>query len=99
MPNAAVSIQTVQAARYCAQLLSHWKHHGPVVNETAAGIVMVFGQTSYTIELGADALTISIEAADFPALSKAKLAIEGHINRFGFRESSSFSWNWRQLEV
>ena len=99
MPNATVSIRTAQATRYCAQLLSHWKHHGPVVNETAAGVVMAFGQTSYTIEPNTDALTITIVAADVTSLSKGKAAIEEHINRFGFRESSSFVWDWRQPEA
>jgi hypothetical protein len=99
MTNATVSIQTAQATRYSAQLLSHWKHHSPVLNETETGIVMAFGQTSYTIEPNADALTITIEAADVPSLRKARLAIEEHINRFGFRESSTFAWNWRQTEV
>lgn len=95
MVRSEVSIETLRAARYSSQLISHWKHHSPIIRETATGTMMTFGSTKYIIEPKADALSISIEAFDPVSLDKAKLAIEEHIDRFGFRELP-FAWNWLQ---
>ena len=62
---------------------------------SATGIV-AFGHAGYKIEPNADALTTTIDAANVPSLSKANLAMEEHINHFGFRESATFFWNRRE---
>jgi hypothetical protein len=91
---AQVSIRTPFAGRYAAQLVSHWKHHNPVLDVTGPVTTMRFGATTYVVEPDTEALSIRIETADSIALEKAQRAIEEHIDRFGFREKQGFDWTW-----
>jgi hypothetical protein len=88
---AQARIATTQGQRTMTQLCKHWGHKFPVSYDATQGSIELPAGTC-RLEVGADALSIRIEAKEASSLPRLEQVVEEHIKRFAFREQLAFDW-------
>ncbi|MBC2666877.1 DUF2218 domain-containing protein [Novosphingobium flavum] len=95
-------VPTAHASRYLQQLCKHWAHnlaveftpeHGTVVFPRDGRGANHPGDALATLDAGAEALTVRIDATSDAQLEGLKGALARHLDRFAFREAPlAFDW-------
>ncbi|MCP9484105.1 DUF2218 domain-containing protein [Shimia sp. CNT1-13L.2] len=86
------TFETEHASKYLQQLCKHFAHKTDVVFDAEkADVVFPFG--SAKMLAAKDKLTVTVSAEDDETLSKARVVIDKHLERFAFRENfSTMAW-------
>jgi uncharacterized protein len=93
MAIAKARIPTASGAKYLQQLCKHWGHKLDVDLTDNKGIVR-FPSAVATMEAGADALLVTIEAEEQETVERMKGVLASHLDRFAFREAPlPFDWS------
>lgn len=90
---AACRVATREGARYVEQLAKHWSHKLKVERTGEAARITLPSEAVVTLRPEAEALAISVEAADGETLAEAQGVVAAHLDRFAFREGP-LSYNW-----
>ncbi len=86
-------VPTEHGARYLQQLCKHWSHKLDVVLDGSTGTVR-FPDAVATMTAEADALVVTVEAADEGTVERMKGVVARHLDRFAFREAPlRFEWS------
>ncbi len=95
-------VPTQSASRYLQQLCKHWSHKLEVQFTAQAGRVVLpkhgrgqtfAGDALVRLTVGAEALTVQVEASETRQLEAVKAAVAEHLDRFAFREAPlAFAW-------
>jgi hypothetical protein len=93
MAKAKARIPTASGAKYLQQLCKHWSHKLDVDLSDHVGVVH-FPSAVATMEAGADALFVTIEAEATETLERMKGVVASHLDRFAFREAP-LPFDWR----
>lgn len=91
---ASARTPTANAARYLAQLCSHWSHKLTVEKDGDQARIVLLNDAVVRLAATPDALDIEIDAASPDDLEAAKDVVVRHLDRFGFREAP-LSYPWR----
>ena len=98
MPIAKASVPTANSAKYIQQLCKHWSHRLEVDLADQKGVVK-FPDGVATLEAGADALLVTLEAEASEKVERLKGVVASHLDRFAFREAPlKFDWSERKGE-
>ncbi|MDQ2878601.1 MAG: DUF2218 domain-containing protein [Pseudomonadota bacterium] len=100
--SSTASVPTKSASKYLQQLCKHWQHN-LAVEFTAERGTVVFprdirgagwpADALVTLETGADALIVRIDASVAGQLEELKGVVARHLDRFAFREAPlAFDW-------
>lgn len=101
--SAAASVPTAHAGKYLQQLCKHWQHNLSVEFTAERGTVTFPrdargadwpGDGLATLEAGADALAVRIDASSAAQLEGLKGVLARHLDRFAFREAP-LRFDWR----
>ncbi|MFD1332277.1 DUF2218 domain-containing protein [Methylopila musalis] len=92
--SASARTPTAHAARYLAQLCSHWSHKLTVEKDGDTARIVLLNDAVVRLAAEPDALDIAIDAASAEDLEAAMDVVVRHIDRFGFREAP-LSYPWR----
>jgi hypothetical protein len=91
MPDSRAVVATAHASRYLQQLCKHWAHKFETeFTPTVGRIVLTTGEARLSAD--ADALTVTLVAADEDALAQLRDVVASHLGRFAFRETLRFEW-------
>lgn len=102
--SATASVPTGNASKYLQQLCKHWQHnlkveftpeHGTVIFPKDARGADWPGDALATMDAGADALEVRIDASVEAQLEAMKGVLARHLDRFAFREAP-LTFDWRQ---
>lgn len=86
-------VPTSSGSKYLQQLCKHWGHKLDVEFSERRGVVR-FPTAVATLEADADALNVTIEAADAETVERMKGVVASHLDRFAFREAPlPFDWS------
>jgi hypothetical protein len=86
-------VTTTHGGKYVQQLCKHWAHKLDVTLTQDEGIVR-FPDAVATMSAEADALSVTIEAADAATLERMQDVVARHLDRFAFREAPlPFAWS------
>ena len=102
MSTATARVPTAHASRYLQQLCKHWQHNLEVSFTPERGTI-VFprdvrgadwpGDGLVTMEAGAEALVVTVEATNEEHLAALEETVARHLDRFAFREGALvFDW-------
>ena len=101
--SSTASVPTASASRYLQQMCKHWTHnlaveftpeHGTVVFPRDARGADHPGDGLLTLDAGAEALQVRIDATSSDQLEGLKGAVARHLDRFAFREAP-LAFDWR----
>ena len=85
-------VPTSNGAKYLQQLCKHWGHKLEVELAGDGGTVR-FPDAVARMTADADALTVTVEAADEATVERMKGVVARHLDRFAFREAPlPFAW-------
>ena len=79
------------AGRYLTQLCKHFQHKIPVELADTSGRI-TFPMGTCALQAAEGVLTLSVEAADAPALTQLQDVVARHLLRFAFREDVRIDW-------
>ncbi len=85
-------VATLLPRRYLSQLCKHFEHRLPVTLAEASGTIG-FPDGLCTLNAEADALVMSVTAADPAALAKLEDVVARHLLRFAFRDPPEIRWS------
>lgn len=86
------AVATPKAAGYLAQLCKHFAHKIPATYEGNDGQIQ-FSAGACRLHAEAEALTLTVEAADAAGLDQLQDVVARHLLRFAFREELVITWN------
>jgi hypothetical protein len=89
---AQARVATLLPRRYLSQLCKHFEHRLPVTLAEANGTIS-FPDGLCTLTAEADALVMSVTAADAAALAKLEDVVARHLLRFAFRDPPEIRWS------
>src|SRR3954454_18772860 len=93
-------VATASGAKYLQQLCKHWAHRLEVelAGEGEGGTVR-FPDAVARMTADADALIVTVEAADEATVERIKGVVARHLDRFAFREAPlPFAWSRSRRE-
>ena len=86
-------VPTANGAKYLQQLCKHWAHKLEGELSGDAGTVR-FPDAVARMTANADALAVTVEAADEATVERIKDVVARHLDRFAFREAPlPFAWS------
>ncbi len=91
---ATARVPTASASRYLQQLCKHWSHKLEVAFDPAHGTIRFPSGASATLDAGAEALAVRVDAPDVETLTRMKGVVAEHLDRFAFREAP-LPFDWR----
>lgn len=92
--NSTAITPTTHASRYLQQLAKHWSHKLEVEFTPVHATIRFPSGAVATLEAGEEALTSTIEAPDAETLTRMKMVVAEHLDRFAFREAPlPFAWS------
>ena len=101
--SATASVPTAHASKYLQQLCKHWQHnlaveftaeHGTVTFPKDARGAGWPGDGLATLDAGAEALAVRLDASSEAQLEGLKGVLARHLDRFAFREAP-LTFDWR----
>ncbi|MBU2983704.1 DUF2218 domain-containing protein [Lentibacter algarum] len=83
---------TKMASRYLQQLCKHWSHKAETAFDAEKGTIVFESGESVSLKAAFDQLHVEVTTKDSAGLDPFCKVVAEHLERFGFREDFSVTW-------